>query len=76
MPAGMLFGTADRVIDIRIHGEPMRDRIEGLDFEPVDGVGHMPQFVEPERVTGFIERIGARAFPSPLPHDNFNEPSG
>ncbi|QKC97145.1 alpha/beta fold hydrolase [Mesorhizobium sp. NZP2298] len=76
MPAGILFGTADRVIDIRVHGEPMRGRIKGLDFEPVDGVGHMPQFVEPKQVTGFIERIGARAFPSPLPHDNFNEPSG
>jgi pimeloyl-ACP methyl ester carboxylesterase len=76
MPAGILFGTADRVIDIRIHGEPMRGKIEGLDFEPVDGVGHMPQFAEPRRVIGFIERIAARAFPSPQPHDNFNEPIG
>ncbi len=76
MPAGILFGTADRVIDIRIHGEPMRGKIEGLDFEPVDGVGHMPQFVEPRRVIDFIERIAARAFPSPQPHDNFNEPIG
>jgi pimeloyl-ACP methyl ester carboxylesterase len=76
MPAGILFGTADRVIDIRIHGEPMRGKIEGLDFEPVDGVGHMAQFAEPRRVIGFIERIAARAFPSPQPHDNFNEPIG
>lgn len=76
MPAGILFGTADRVIDIRIHGEPMRGKIEGLDFEPVDDVGHMPQFAEPRRVIGFIERIAARAFPSPQPHDNFNEPIG
>ncbi|UVK53144.1 alpha/beta fold hydrolase [Mesorhizobium sp. AR02] len=76
MPAGILFGTADRVIDIRIHGEPMRGKIEGLDFEPVDGVGHMPQFVEPRRVIDFIERIASRAFPSPQPHDNFNEPTG
>ena len=76
MPAGILFGTADRVIDIRIHGEPMQGKIAGLDFEPVDGVGHMPQFVEPKRVIGFIERIAARAFPSPQPHDNFNEPFG
>lgn len=76
MPAGILFGTGDRVIDIRIHGEPMRGKIKGLDFEPVDGVGHMPQFVEPRRVIDFIERIAARAFPSPQPHDNFNEPTG
>ena len=76
MPAGILFGTADRVIDIRIHGEPMRGKIEGLDFEPVDGVGHMPQFVEPRRVIDFIERMAARVFPSPQPHGNFNEPTG
>jgi pimeloyl-ACP methyl ester carboxylesterase len=79
MPAGILFGTADRVIDIRIHGEPMQGKIERLDFEPVDGVGHMPQFAEPERVVAFIERIAARAFSvstSLRLHDNFNEPSG
>ncbi|WP_027051689.1 alpha/beta fold hydrolase [Mesorhizobium erdmanii] len=76
MPAGILFGTADRVIDIRIHGEPMLGRIEGLDFEPVDGIGHMPQFIEPRRVIDFIERIAGRAFASPQPHDNFNEPTG
>ena len=76
MPAGIFFGTADRVIDIRIHGEPMRGKIKGLDFEALDGVGHMPQFVEPRRVIGFIERMAARAFPSLKPHDNFNEPSG
>jgi pimeloyl-ACP methyl ester carboxylesterase len=79
MPAGILFGAADRVIDIRVHGEPMQDRIDRLDFEPVEGLGHMPQFVEPERVIAFIERIAARAFPgptSPRPHDNFTEPFG
>lgn len=62
MPAGILFGTADRVIGMAIHGEPMRDRLKGLDFEAVDGLGHMPQFIDPERVTAFIKRIAARAF--------------
>lgn len=62
MPAGIFFGTADRVIDMRIHGEPMKDRIGGLDFEMVDGLGHMPQFAEPDRVIAFIKRIAERAF--------------
>lgn len=62
MPSGILFGTADRVIDMRIHGEPMKDRIGGLDFEMVDGLGHMPQFAEPDRVIAFIKRIAERAF--------------
>ncbi|WP_246679464.1 alpha/beta hydrolase [Mesorhizobium sp. B2-3-5] len=50
MPTGILFGTADRVIGIRIHGQSMRSKIEKLDFEHVEGAGHMPQFVEPKRV--------------------------
>jgi pimeloyl-ACP methyl ester carboxylesterase len=41
---------------------PMKDRIEGLDFETVEGLGHMPQFVEPDRVIAFIKRIAERAF--------------
>ncbi|MEI9403670.1 alpha/beta hydrolase [Mesorhizobium argentiipisi] len=62
LPAGILFGTDDRVIGEAVHGEPMLDKIGGLDFERVEGLGHMPQFVEPERVVAFIKRIAARAF--------------
>ncbi|TPM41706.1 alpha/beta hydrolase [Mesorhizobium sp. B2-3-4] len=79
MPAGILFGSADRVIGFATHGEPMKQKVKGLDFEPVDGLGHMPQFVEPERVVAFIKRVAERAFSdaaSPGVHDNFNEPSG
>lgn len=62
MPAGILFGTDDRVLDEAVHGEPMLDKIRGLDFERVEGLGHMPQFVQAERVVAFIRRIAARAF--------------
>ena len=62
MPAGILFGTADRVISIGVHGEPMLDKVKGIDFERIEGLGHMPQFTEPKRVAVFIERIAARAF--------------
>ncbi|MBA1144613.1 alpha/beta fold hydrolase [Mesorhizobium neociceri] len=62
MPAGIFFGADDRVIAVRTHGEPMKDRIEGVDFEAVDGLGHMPQFIEPDRVIAFIKRIAERAF--------------
>jgi pimeloyl-ACP methyl ester carboxylesterase len=62
MPAGILFGTDDRVLDEAVHGEPMLDKISGLDFERVEGLGHMPQFVQAERVVAFIRRIAARAF--------------
>lgn len=62
MPAGILFGTGDRVIAEAVHGEPMLDKIEGLDFERIEGLGHMPQFSDPERVVAFVQRIAARAF--------------
>ncbi|MER9444214.1 alpha/beta hydrolase [Mesorhizobium sp. M0340] len=62
MPVGILFGASDRVLGIDIHGWPVMEKISGLDFEPVEGLGHMPQFVEPERVVAFIERIADRAF--------------
>ncbi|AZO75125.1 MULTISPECIES: alpha/beta hydrolase [unclassified Mesorhizobium] len=62
MPAGILFGADDRVIGIAAHGDPMPGRIKQLDFERVQGLGHMPQFVEPERVVAFIQRVAERAF--------------
>lgn len=62
MPAGILFGASDLVLSIDIHGRPVSEKIMGLDFEPVEALGHMPQFSEPERVVAFIERIADRAF--------------
>jgi len=78
MPAGILFGAADRVIGMAVHGEPMLSKLQKVDFEVVDGLGHMPQFIEPERVAAFVRRIAERAFAgrtSPGPHDNLTEPS-
>jgi pimeloyl-ACP methyl ester carboxylesterase len=62
MPAGLLFGTADRIIAFAEHGAPMSGRIRNLDFEAVEGLGHMPHFVERQRTVGFIRRVAERAF--------------
>lgn len=62
MPVGILFGTADRVIDHRVHGLPLKDRIAGLELELADGLGHMVQYGATERTAAFIRRIAARAF--------------
>jgi len=64
MPAGILFGTADRIVAFAEHGAPMPDRIGGLDFEVVEGLGHMPHFVERRRTVAFIRRIAEHAFGS------------
>lgn len=62
VPTGMLFGAADHVLDIDVHGRPMTGKVRALDFEAVEGLGHMLQFVATERVAAFIERIARRAF--------------
>ena len=61
MPAAMMFGTADRVLDHTRHGLPMRDKIAGLDFELVEGQGHMLQFTDSGSVARMIERVAAQA---------------
>jgi pimeloyl-ACP methyl ester carboxylesterase len=62
MPVGLLFGTDDRVIDFAEHGAPMPGRIRNLDFEVIEGLGHMPHFVERQRTADFIRRVAERAF--------------
>lgn len=62
MPVAVMFGTADNLLDWRQHGEAMRDKIKGADVEIVDGLGHMPQFIMPQRVAALIERVAARVF--------------
>jgi len=62
MPVGLLFGTADRVIDHRLHGLAMKERIVGLELEIVEGVGHMPHYAVTDRVAALIRRIAERAF--------------
>ena len=61
MPAAMMFGAADRVLDHKRHGLPMRDKIAGLDFALLEGQGHMLQFMAKERVAEAIERTAAKA---------------
>lgn len=61
LPVGILFGTEDRVIDHQVHGLGMAGRIAGLELELAEGVGHMPQYAEPEKVADFIRRMAARA---------------
>ena len=62
MPAALMFGNADKVLDHTRHGMPMPGRIAGLDFELLDGQGHMLQFTAVERVAETVKRTAARAF--------------
>ncbi|PWK65794.1 alpha/beta hydrolase [Aminobacter sp. AP02] len=62
VPVGVLFGTSDRVIDYRLNGQSLTGRIRNMELDLVDGLGHMPQFIEPDRVAALIVRTAAKAF--------------
>jgi len=62
MPAAMMFGSADRVLDHVRHGLAMREKIPRLDFELIEGQGHMLQFMSRDQVIAMIRRTANRAF--------------
>ena len=58
------FGTADQVLNHEQHALPLAGRVKDFELELVEGVGHMPQFVAPDRVEAFIRRMADRTFAS------------
>ncbi|MFN3547225.1 MAG: alpha/beta fold hydrolase [Mesorhizobium sp.] len=62
MPVGILFGSRDRVLHHTRHGLAMEGKVEGIDIEILEGIGHMPQFVEAEKVADFVRRMAGKAF--------------
>jgi pimeloyl-ACP methyl ester carboxylesterase len=62
IPVGVLFGDKDRVLDFEEQGQSMSSRIDGVEVEIVEGIGHMPQFVATQATLAFIRRMARRAF--------------
>ena len=44
MPTAIMFGAADQVLDHRVHGKPLAERIKGSRFDIAPGAGHMLQY--------------------------------
>jgi pimeloyl-ACP methyl ester carboxylesterase len=59
LPVGVLFGTGDRILDPRAHGEALRALVPDLRLELVEG-GHMLPLTAPDRVAAFVREV-ARA---------------
>ncbi len=59
IPAGILFGKGDQMLDYRVHGQATKDQIPGLKLELIEG-GHMLPVTAPDAVADFIRRM-ARA---------------
>lgn len=62
MAVGILFGDRDQILDHQAQGLAMQGRVEGIEIEILEGIGHMPQFVVADRVAQFVRRMAARAF--------------
>jgi pimeloyl-ACP methyl ester carboxylesterase len=60
VPVGILFGRGDRLLDYRLHGQAMKEKIPNLHLEVVEG-GHMLPVTAPDLVAGFIRRMSRLA---------------
>lgn len=60
LPVGVLYGSKDQVLSAKKHGAAMRERIEGLQYEEIEGAGHMIPITRPEETAAFIRRMAAR----------------
>ncbi|MEM9638374.1 MAG: alpha/beta hydrolase [Pseudomonadota bacterium] len=61
MPVEILHGTADTIVPMAIHSEPLARQIPGAVLTRLEGVGHMPQHAAPDAVEAAIDRAAARA---------------
>lgn len=58
-PIGILFGTGDRLLDYRKHGQAMLASCPALDLELIDG-GHMLPMTATDRCAELIRRVAGR----------------
>lgn len=61
MPVEILHGTADTVVPLHIHADPLSRQIPGARLTRLEGIGHMPHHAAPDAVAAGIDRAAARA---------------
>ncbi len=60
VPVGVIYGTGDRILDPRVHGERLRAQIPDTELELIDG-GHMIPLTAPDAVAALVRAVAARA---------------
>ncbi|MGR3435659.1 MAG: alpha/beta fold hydrolase, partial [Shimia sp.] len=61
VPTEIVHGTADEIVPLRIHSEPLARQIPNAVLTRLDGIGHMPHHVAADEVAAAIDRAAARA---------------
>ncbi|HYC41739.1 MAG TPA: alpha/beta fold hydrolase [Noviherbaspirillum sp.] len=59
IPVDILFGRKDRILDYRVHGQGLADKVKGTRLKVVDG-GHMLPVTHAELTAGFIQEAARR----------------
>ncbi len=57
LPIAVLYGTHDRILDPRVHGEALQAMLPQLRLELVEGAGHMLPLTVPDRVARFVREV-------------------
>ncbi|NWB96622.1 alpha/beta hydrolase [Pseudomonas gingeri] len=65
LPVGLIYGSRDRVLNYRKHGESMLGKLPGLSLEIIDGAGHMLPVTSVEPVAELVLIIARRTKSSP-----------
>lgn len=61
LPLELLHGTADTIVPLSIHSEPLARRVPGAHLTTIPGAGHMPHHSHTDLVLAAIARAAARA---------------
>ena len=60
VPVGLFYGTDDRILSAGDQIAVLRQALPDADIETLDGGGHMPLVIVPERVDAFVRRVAGR----------------
>ncbi|WP_191488024.1 alpha/beta fold hydrolase [Pseudomonas sp. FEN] len=63
LPVGLIYGSGDRVLSYRKHGESMLGKLPGLRLEIIEGAGHMLPVTAAEPVADLVRDIARQAKP-------------
>lgn len=61
MPVEVLHGTADTIVPLSIHAQPLARKLPDAVLTQLEGIGHMPQHAVPAEVVEAIDRAASRA---------------
>lgn len=60
VPATIIAGTQDRVVDFGHNSERLHERVKDSELQLEPGVGHMTHYADPDKVLAAIDAIAAR----------------